>query len=259
MGAFIKRFAGVSGSVRTLGRWFAAGACAAAFNSSADTLLLRTDATWRAINGSASIPTNWNSSVVFDDSDQAGWTNSFKSPQGDRIWLTSNLSSDSPANPRFRHVFSLYGTITNCTGHFYFDDNGTVWINGVEVLNDTGGGASTFDGVILDPALFHAGDNLIAVWGHNTEGPYNNIEVDITMDIAAPQPRILIDNRFGMQSGQFGFDISASVGQSITVEGSVDLATWMPLSTNIMTAPTLYWSDPQFSNQQTRFYRLRSP
>lgn len=238
---------------------FAAILCAGALDALADTVLLKTDATWRTINGTATISTNWNSAVVFDDSDEADWTNSFKSPQGDRIWNTSNVSADSPANPRFRHVFSVYGTITNCVGHFYFDDNATVWINGVQVLDDTGGGASTFDNVVLDPALFHTGDNLIAVWGHNTIGPYNNIEVDITFDIVAPTPTILLDENFGIQSGQFGFNISASIGQTIVVESSADLATWLPLTTNTLTAPTLYWSDPQLLNQSTRFYRLRSP
>lgn len=233
--------------------------CGCALHVVADSVLLKTDATWRTIKGSVTVPTNWNSSVIFDDSDAAGWTNSFKSPEGDRIWNTSNLSSESPANPRFRHVFTLYGTITNCVGHFYFDDNGTVWINGIQVLDDTGGGASTFDNVILDPSLFHAGDNVIAVWGHNTIGPYNNIEVDITIGIDAPAPVILIDNQFGIQSGQFGFNIFGNVGQSIAVEGSSDLVTWLPLGTNTMTAATLYWSDPQFSTRPYQYYRLRSP
>lgn len=255
----VDRYSPVSRSATKVAFCFAVLLCFSALSTLADTVLLKTDATWRTINGSATIPTNWNSSVIFDDSDQAGWTNAFKSPQGDRIWNTSNLSSESPANPRFRHVFSLYGTITNCIGHFYFDDNGTVWINGVQVLDDTGGGASTFDNVVLDPSLFRAGDNLIAVWGHNTTAPYNNIEVDITFDIVAPTPTILINDHFGIQSGQFGFDISANIGQMITVEASTDLVNWLPLTTNTMAAPTLYWSDSQFPTQSTRYYRLRSP
>ena len=259
MNALVNRYSRVSRNARNLASCFAIFLCAGALTALADTVLLKTDASWRTIKGSVTIPTNWNSSVIFDDSDQAGWTNSFKSPEGDRIWHTSNLSSESPANPRFRHVFSLYGTVTNCVGHFYFDDNGTVWINGVQVLDDTGGGASTFDNVILDPSLFHAGDNLIAVWGHNTIAPYNNIEVDITIDIVAPRPTILIDRRFGIRSGQFGFDIAASIGQAIIVECSLDLATWFPLATNTMTATTSYWSDPQPPTQSTRYYRLRSP
>ena len=136
--------------------------------------LLRTDATWRTIKGSVPVAADWNSAVFFDDSDAAGWTNAFKSPIGDRIWNTSNLSSESPANPRFRHVFDLWGGVTTAVAHFYFDDDATVWINGTEVLNDTDRHATTFDNVILDPSLFHEGENLIAVWGHNVDPPYNN-------------------------------------------------------------------------------------
>jgi hypothetical protein len=223
-----------------------------------DILVIKTDATWRTIKGTASVPADWNSSVIFDDSDQAGWTNSFKAPNGDRIWETSNLSADSPANPRFRHVFSLYGTTTSVRAHFGFDDDGTVWINGVQVLNDTNGSASAFE-MTLDPSLFHAGNNLIAVWGHNTIAPYNTIEVDITNTISAPAPVILANTNLGVRSGKFGFDMSASVGQSIAVEASTNLVTWLPLATNTMTNTVLYWSDAFFSAHPSRFYRLRSP
>ena len=155
-----------------------------------DTIQLRTDTTWRTIAGAVPVAPDWNSSLSFDDSNAAGWTNSFKSPIGDRIWNTSNLSSLSPANPRFRDVFDLYGPVSSCVGHFYFDDDATVWVNGVEVLNDTDGVASTFDNVALSPSLFRTGNNLIAVWGHNTVPPDNNIEVDLTLTIV-PEPSVL--------------------------------------------------------------------
>jgi hypothetical protein len=154
---------------------------------SAQDYLLRTDATWRTIKASQPVGTDWNSAVIYDDSEAAGWTNAFKSPMGDRIWHTSNLSSESPANPRFRHAFDLSGGVTSAVAHFYFDDDATVWINGTEVLNDTDRHATTFDNVILDASLFHEGDNLIAVWGHNVDAPYNNIEVDISLTVV-PEP-----------------------------------------------------------------------
>jgi hypothetical protein len=34
---------------------------------------------------------------------------------------------------------------------------------------------------------------------------------------------------------------------------------WTPLQTNTLTADTLYFSDPQWTNHPVRFYRLRRP
>jgi hypothetical protein len=45
------------------------------------------------------------------------------------------------------------------------------------------------------------------------------------------------------------------------VEASEDLANhvWLPLQTNALTSDTLYFSDPQWTNYPSRFYRISSP
>jgi len=45
------------------------------------------------------------------------------------------------------------------------------------------------------------------------------------------------------------------------VEASTDLTTssWSPLQTNTLTADSSYFSDPNWTNYATRFYRLRMP
>ena len=47
----------------------------------------------------------------------------------------------------------------------------------------------------------------------------------------------------------------------VAVDACTNLASpiWTPLQTNTLTADTLYFSDPQWTNHPTRFYRLRSP
>src|SRR5205823_14953103 len=54
---------------------------------------LRSDATWRAVNPAPAV--GWNTDIVFDDSDAAGWQFAFKSPSRDNIWFGSNLSADA--------------------------------------------------------------------------------------------------------------------------------------------------------------------
>jgi len=40
---------------------------------------------------------------------------------------------------------------------------------------------------VLDPSLFHVGENLIAVEGFDKFGPFNNISVDMTINLV-PEP-----------------------------------------------------------------------
>jgi hypothetical protein len=69
------------------------------------------------------------------------------------------------------------------------------------------------------------------------------------------------DPSFGVRSNRFGFNIVGSSNLVIVVEASADLAqaAWLPVGTNILTGGSSYFSDPQWSNYPSRFYRLRSP
>ena len=56
----------------------------------------------------------------------------------------------------------------------------------------------------------------------------------------------------------FHFNISWMPNTSMVVEGSTDLLNWTPVSTNRLTSGAAYFSDPQWTNYPSRFYRLRS-
>lgn len=66
---------------------------------------------------------------------------------------------------------------------------------------------------------------------------------------------------FGMRTNQFGFNIAWASGQVVVVEACTSLANpvWSPLQTNTLTSDSLYFSDPQWTNDPARFYRVRSP
>jgi hypothetical protein len=77
-----------------------------------------------------------------------------------------------------------------------------------------------------------------------------------------PNPLILQDNSsFGLRTNRFGFIISWATNTSVVVEASTDLANsnWSRLATNTLTGGWSYFSDPQWTNHQARFYRIRSP
>jgi hypothetical protein len=65
----------------------------------------------------------------------------------------------------------------------------------------------------------------------------------------------------GMQMNQFGFNLTGYSGQVVVVEACTDLASpvWLPVQTNTLTTGSAYFSDPQWTNYPSRYYRLRSP
>ena len=69
------------------------------------------------------------------------------------------------------------------------------------------------------------------------------------------------DTSFGVRTNQFGFNITWASGLVVVVEACTDLAQpiWSPISTNTLIDGSSYFSDPQWTNYPTRFYRLRSP
>jgi hypothetical protein len=64
---------------------------------------------------------------------------------------------------------------------------------------------------------------------------------------------------FGVKTNQFGLNINWASGQTVVVEASTNLINWQPLQTNTLTTGSAYFSDPQWTNYPSRFYRLRSP
>jgi hypothetical protein len=76
------------------------------------------------------------------------------------------------------------------------------------------------------------------------------------------RPRILVgDASFGVRDNQLEFDVAWAPDQVVVTEASTDLTqpAWTPLQTNVLTAVLFHFSDPQWTNQHTRFYRLRAP
>jgi hypothetical protein len=65
----------------------------------------------------------------------------------------------------------------------------------------------------------------------------------------------------GVRTNQFGFTIAGTCNTVVVVEASTNLAnpTWSPLGTNTLIGGWWYFSDPQWTNYSSRFYRLYWP
>ena len=66
---------------------------------------------------------------------------------------------------------------------------------------------------------------------------------------------------FGVQANEFGFIISWATKSAVVVEACTNPANpnWSPVRTDILTDGSANFSDPQWTNYPSRFYRLRSP
>lgn len=182
------------------------------------TNLLVTDETWRVTSNAP--PTGWNTNIVFDDSNAAGWTNSFKSPAGNNIWMITNRSSQGPNQVWFRHLFVMDTVPQSVTADIFFDDNGALYVNGTQIVRDNGGGDTHYQNVVIDPKLFVPGTNLIAVHALDANPPYNNIAVVFT-NVMPARPPI---TKYEPSAGHFRFRILSMYGHHYAVQSCTNLA-----------------------------------
>ena len=66
---------------------------------------------------------------------------------------------------------------------------------------------------------------------------------------------------FGVGAGGFSFNITGTADIPIVVEACTNLAnaSWIPLQSLNLTDGAFYFSDPNWTNDSTRSYRIRSP
>ena len=173
-----------------------------------ETVSLVSDASWRTISGSASIPAGWQTNLFYDDSDSAGWTNAVVDV-ANRIWHTSGSSSSGPSTARFRKIVHLPRKVRAAHAVFAADDDGDFFVNGTLVLHDASGGASTAV-LELDPNLLTPGDNLLAAFGQDVVASTHVIAVEIVLQLE-PEPELQVAGVAGMASPQItvrGLDVN---------------------------------------------------
>ena len=110
----------------------------------------------------------------------------------------------------------------------------------------------------IGPLVFDGTDNATLYYLPGTEG-----WEDATYDLptALWNPQVQSDASFVVQANQFGFNITGASSLVIVVESCTNLAnpTWSPLQTITPAEDPYYFSDPDWTNCPSRFYRLRSP
>jgi hypothetical protein len=112
-----------------------------------------------------------------------------------------------------------------------------------------------------DGSAFYEDKNVTAYYLPGTTGWENfSAKTGIPAVLWNPQAQTS-DGSFGVQSNQFGFNITGNSNLVIVVEACTNLSNpiWCPVATNTLTAGSSYFSDPQWTNYPGRFYRVCSP
>ncbi|MDR3455895.1 MAG: hypothetical protein P4N60_00500 [Verrucomicrobiae bacterium] len=102
-----------------------------------------------------------------------------------------------------------------------------------------------------------AGDYTVVV-----SGQFGSVTSAVaSVSVIVPKPQIIATGTsFGFLTNYFGFKYDGVVGQTIIVDGSTNLTTWIPLITNTLASTNaVYFFDPVSTNYLWRFYRARSP
>jgi hypothetical protein len=94
------------------------------------------------------------------------------------------------------------------------------------------------------------------------EGGISKVESATGLFVAPlPCPQIQTgDDRFGLRTNWFGFNLTGPSGQLVVVEASSSLLNpnWISVGTNLLTTGSAYFGDAQWTSFGSRFYRVRA-
>ena len=124
--------------------------------------------------------------------------------------------------------------------------------NGIIAIGDSTNLTVTFSPVAL---ITYSGTATI-----NSDKTSGENAIGVSGTGAIWRPTAEYDESFGVQGGQFGFNISWATGQVVVIDACTNLAVpiWTPLQTNTLTDGLSYFGDSEWTNHIGRFYRIRS-
>jgi hypothetical protein len=165
-------------------------------------------------------------------------------------------------------AFSFCSGLTNVTipsSVTSFGGNAFGHCTNLEGVYFQGNAPSLPGGYVMGGGVFIGDTSAIAYflpgttgWGSSYGGPNGGIP---TTEWMLPYPLVLNNGPgIGVQNNCFSFTISWATNLSVVVEAATNLAkpAWTPLATNSLTSGTNYFSDSQWMNYPSRFYRVRS-
>ena len=113
-------------------------------------------------------------------------------------------------------------------------------------------GANSFGQLGIGPVVEVFGGGG-AVWGPAVVGPQPAPFLPAAVPVDSPLHLTISISA----AGSVALNFTADTGRSYIIEGSTNLTTWMPLSTNVAAGATLRYTDAESKTLPYRFYRAR--
>ena len=150
-------------------------------------------------------------------------------------------------------VFSaLIGSVTVPASVTNLQDSVFQFCSNLTAVTFLGNAPPTFG-----PSLF-GGSTLATVY--NLPGTVGWTSFFSDRPTALWNPEVVLNNGHSVSvTNQFAFDLTGNSNIAVVVETSANLNLWTPLQSVILTNGSAHFSDPQWTNFPSRYYRLRSP
>lgn len=177
----------------------------------------------------------------------------------------------------FRRAFTVNNAaaLTALEAHLIRDDGAVVWLNGVEIFRSnmpagtvgyatlasscaTGADESRWFTNAVDPAKLVEGTNILAVEIHLCAPNDSDLGFDFELVTPPSVVRPVLAQSYSAGSGTLNLSFGTQLGQSYSLYGSTNLASWNLLTNWIGNGAPLQLAEP-VSSLPACFFQLRSP
>ena len=142
---------------------------------------------------------------------------------------------------------TIPASVTNIGSYAFGDCSSLTNLTFVGNRPILGGSGDAFSGVAAGAKVYYYYGTL--GWG-TTYGGLPTVMLN-------PPPQIGAGSASVQPGGYFGFTVTGGTNQTIVVEASTNLTTWQPIWTNVLSGASINFTDAQWTNYPSRFYRVR--
>ena len=132
------------------------------------------------------------------------------------------------------------------------------WFNGTQPLTNGGNISGATNATLTLSNLIVADSGSYWLVATNVAGSISNLMANLSVVEASSAP-VIVSGSASLDRviNGFGFDLTASVGQTIVIETSTNLIDWQPVLTNEIDSNPLHFHDPSAITNRNGFYRVR--
>jgi uncharacterized delta-60 repeat protein len=133
------------------------------------------------------------------------------------------------------------------------------WYSATQPLTNGANISGATDSILALSNLTVADSGFYWVVVTNVAGTVSNLMATLNVVTLSNTPPTILSGSVTLDRviNGFGFDLTASVGQTIVIETSTNLLDWQPVFTNVVDSNPMHYHDPSAITNRNAFYRVR--